>query len=346
MAGEEKTPEVSRDAVEAVSSGEVTSIEEPGSGEAFSVEGTDTPPVGEKDKAGYITLYPGTALDVCAARAVTVRNRTHVIALTGAAESGKTTLLTSIYQKYQQGAFGGFLFSGSDTLLGFEERSHDSRLCSGRANAVTPRTPLEVDYRFLHLCVRPDAPNVAGSTEILFTDVSGEMYHAMRDSASECKKHVVLKRADHFVLLLDMARFVIPKKRFHVISEGQQLLRSCLEVEMLDHSSQVDVLFSKWDYSVQIGGPDPQGCPCVADCVQKYEDQFKDEFARMRFCYVAARPDPALNTSLSDAHGVEELWASWVKDGRDHCRAAGTKLLGEMREIDRFRDGGICRKGR
>jgi hypothetical protein len=149
-------------------------------------------------------LPHGRDLNPAEAFCVSGRRPTKVIVLAGAVSSGKTTLVTSIYEKFQEGPFVNFSFAGSSTLPGFEERSHRGRMASEAEEPDTERTKLKTEQQFLHLAVRNNTTQAA--RDLLITDVSGEKFRLARDFAEECKKLVILKRADVFALLIDGGR--------------------------------------------------------------------------------------------------------------------------------------------
>ena len=124
-------------------------------------------------------------------------------------ESGKTTLLTSMYESFQDAPFGGYEFAGSATLPGFEQRCHEGRIESEGLGAHTLRTPAAVGASFLHLRLRTEDESREFS-DLLLSDISGELFDRAKDSTDECKALSFLRRADRLVLLLDGARLANP----------------------------------------------------------------------------------------------------------------------------------------
>src|SRR5438876_9938239 len=64
------------------------------------------------------------------------------VTIIGERDSGKTTLILAIYDRFLEGPFAGCLFTGSRTLIGFEKRSHLARAESGRSQPDTPHTSI------------------------------------------------------------------------------------------------------------------------------------------------------------------------------------------------------------
>lgn len=72
-----------------------------------------------------VDLPSGEDLDFDLANAIMAGAITRVIVLAGAVNSGKTTVLASIHEKFQEGDFAGYIFAGSDTNTSFLEAGID-----------------------------------------------------------------------------------------------------------------------------------------------------------------------------------------------------------------------------
>src|SRR3989304_7885544 len=157
-------------------------------------------------------FHDGLCLDLSSSNNVVADAPTQLIILAGASESGKTTLLASIYEKFSEGGLADFYFAGSRTLPGFEQRCHLARIASGRPVADTERTKANDRIELLHLRVAKKRMKTS-HTNLLFTDISGETFRIIKDSTDECKKYHILMRADHFVVLIDGAQLISLTKR-------------------------------------------------------------------------------------------------------------------------------------
>jgi hypothetical protein len=225
--------------------------------------------------------------------------------------------------------------------MGFEQRCHDARLASNRIEPEMERTKNKTEYRFLHLRVHDQGLDTPAQ-DVLFTDISGEIFREIRDSAHECSRHPIFRRADHFVAILDGAKLCDPLLRHQAVVDINMLLRRCFESNMLGASSLLDVIFTKWDMIKALIDNDPR----VGDQIGIIEsDYFQTPFAHrvasLQVAHIAARPQPSLRSGLERAHGVAPLFRSWVEIAplsrtllphRQH-------LPLPMREIDRFRSG-------
>ena len=253
-----------------------------------------------------VDLPSGSDLSPEMARAITAASLTRLVLLAGEAASGKTTLLSAIYEKFSEGEFADLLFAGSVTLVGWEKRCHLSRVASNADKADTERT-LGLEQRLLHLRVR-DKSLEAPAQDLLFTDLSGEVFRLIRDSTAECQHLGMLKRADHFVLLLDGEKLASSASRHEAHNNGMALLRSCVDAGMVASHSFVDVVFSKYDL---MEGAGRDTTSFLTHIVETTRSRFGGRLGRLRFHKVAARP--ALGT-VEPAFGVNGLLRAWVDD--------------------------------
>jgi len=129
----------------------------------------------KKEEEKPIQVYSGLALSEKECNLLMANSLSHFVLLGGLSNSGKTTTLTSLFNLFQNGPFGQFLFAGSRTMAGFERRSHESRTASGRTSEDTARTRFSEQHEFLHLKVQQQDQNKK-SVDLIFTDISGEFF--------------------------------------------------------------------------------------------------------------------------------------------------------------------------
>ena len=281
-----------------------------------------------------IELPDGTALDLDAAKVITQASVTRVILVAGPPDSGKTTLLTTLYECFQSGPFCDYLFVGSRTLPGFERRCHLARVASEKTKADTERTRPGQGYQLLHLRVRTKDLGKPPQ-DLLFSDLSGETFRLAKDSTEECKSLTLLRRADHFVLLLDANRLACVEDRAETASDGESLLRSCLDAQMLGRSSLIDVLFTKWDL-VQNRAEESAAEEYIASLKAKMKSRFASRVGRLRFFRVAVRP--VGGSKLPFAYGLSNIFPAWVED-TGTCARSRDQSLNEplcVGEFDRY----------
>lgn len=286
----------------------------------------------DAEAEGFIQLPSGDGFDPQSASIVTCAAPTQLIVLAGASDSGKTTLLASIYDMFQVAPFAGYLFAGSLTLPALERRCHLARIASMRSTPDTERTKGTEDT-LLHLRVRKEDCS-RPSQDVLFTDLGGERFRLAKDSTDECRRLELLLRADHFVLLVDGAKLASVEDRHEAQVSAAMLLRSCLDAEMLGPHAYVDVLFAKWD----LVAPE-LGRHGLEKFLEEVRSQFEERFARrvasLRFFQVAARPT---EPSLPFGHNLDQVVPSWIEDApcRRYFNAEFPSSSALLREIDRF----------
>jgi len=120
-----------------------------------------------------------------------------------------------------------------------------------------------------------------------------------------------LTDADFTDALIDGAKLVQPHHRFPAANDAALLLRSCLDADMLGRSSFVDVLFTKWDV-VARSADVPEIEQFIAAFTERTRQHCEPRLGRLRFFRLAARP--SAHSSLAFAHGLSELFASWMED--------------------------------
>lgn len=234
-----------------------------------------------------------------------------VIALAGDEDVGKTTLIATLFDRFQDGPCAGLRFAGSETLVGFELRCHDARTSSGRPSQETQRTSRKAPLHFLHLRLSRDGQKT-GSRErcnLLVSDLSGEWFKLAADKQDECRKMKHFSHADRVALCVDGEKLVDLKERQGCAAVATGLLSNLLATELLDQSSIVDVLITKWD-KVERDAKANMHKSFVSQVELKLKADFADRLASLRFFRVAARPDEG--SPLPLGYQLDELLAAWL----------------------------------
>jgi hypothetical protein len=253
-----------------------------------------------------INLPTGKELDELEAAKLQVARPVRLVVVAGPVGSGKTTLIASLYELFQWSRVSDYLFAGSNTLAGFEQRCYLSRIDSERIAPNTERT-LHSDVRYLHLQIWKENFK-RGPLDLLFTDITGESFESARDSTAECQHLEFLRLADHFLLLLDGEKLVHKEKRWKVAHEGMGLLRSCLDSKMLSGTSLVNVVFAKFDYLHAAWNEENDRF--LGKLMDEFQKEFDSRVGRLTFSRVAARPTES--SKLSFGHGLAELLEDWA----------------------------------
>lgn len=235
-----------------------------------------------------------------------LRKPAKFVTIVGEFDSGKTTLICALYDKFLKGGFAGYLFSGSHTLLGFEKRSHHSRVDSGRTAPDTLRTSLYDGLRYFHLSLLlGDASK--SRIELMLSDRAGEQYEKARGNSELVEELIEVKKADYVVLLLDGGRLADPFQRAGAMQAVRQTIRAFLDGGALMDDSRVQVVTTKFDLLTGV-----QKRESFEVQIEQFQaglmNDFSDRLGQLSFWEIAAR-DP--HGEFSAAHGMAELLMSW-----------------------------------
>jgi hypothetical protein len=194
--------------------------------------------------------------------------------------------------------------------MGFEERCFDSRAASGAEEPATLRTRPAEGLLFYHMKLRNE--NLETPTKhVLLADMSGEHYSGALDSGAEMRALTIIRRADHFVHLIDGAKLVSRDLSAQTQSNAMMLMRRCFEEEMIESDAKIDILLTKWDIALCLCGEHK-----AQEILMSQRDAFVRGFgsrvARLRVAAVAARPH--YKSPLPPAYGLGDLLRSWVDE--------------------------------
>lgn len=274
---------------------------------APSVQSENNP--SDQGAVAFVDLFQGTELSAVDAEAVTLRSNTHLIVFAGAAGSGKTTVIASIYERFCKGPFPGLLFAGSRTLLGFEQICHLNRLASGGSFPDTPRTIPADEAAYFHLALRENKVG-ALRRNVLLSAVSGELFRLAKNSREDCHRLTFLLRANTIVILVDGARLADPRTRTKAQTEASSLLESFLDAHMIGNHCQIEFVFSKLDRVLEAGSP---AIAFLERTQEKFLAQFESRLSNLVFRRIAARPDQLLSIWGVD-DGMADAFSSWIKE--------------------------------
>jgi hypothetical protein len=300
---------------------------------APAVGDSSTPtPTAPTSTSEIIDLPRGKELSESLAVALARSRPVRWVVVAGPVGAGKTTLVTSLYELFQWNRVPEYMFAGSETLPAFEERCYLARTASENAEPDTGRTIYDPIPTYLHLKIAALKPH-QHFTELLFTDVSGEMFEHARDSTAACKELTFLRRARHFLLLLDSKRSLVLDKRWAMVEEAKTLLQSCLDSEMLAHDCAVRILWSRFDYFVQAGDT-TEHREFRKDVVTEFQAAFGHRIKDFEFGEIAARPTKA--PKLGFGKGVVNLFEEWVTDNPEATEMDLLPKVGGARESEMF----------
>ena len=270
------------------------------------IEISDSEDLKEDDiRKGYLRLPSGRALSLKETYSVMASENTVLIFLIGPSECGKTTIETTLYQLFQRGKVSGFLFAGSKTIQGYEERSFYTRVNSKQEVATTPHTSRGLQEIFLHL--RLLGENKKQKINYLFADLSGEEIQAhLADVNSLTKNMPFIKRADSYTVILDGERLANKHKRNGVIEEASTMIRTILDAGLYSSSTKVQLVISKYD--IIEARNDANTKQYIEKNLQELRLLISRYINNVSLHKVAAMPNEG---SLEVGFGLDSLLSSW-----------------------------------
>lgn len=143
---------------------------------------------------------------------IKVSNRTSpiLIGIVGKAAAGKTSFLAMLYTLLLNGKeLTDFNFSGSKTIIGWDELHHRLKLKKGEV-PFPPPTPV-ASSRIYHLALRDSAENLK---DVLFSDASGEVFSlwAMnREDENAENARWIYSNSSAFMLFIDCQALIDEK---------------------------------------------------------------------------------------------------------------------------------------
>jgi hypothetical protein len=289
-----------------------------------------------------VGLPSGEALTERQAAELAREDLSKVIIIAGPFNSGKTTILTSLFEAFQEAPFGNYQFRGSRTLFGFERRCHLGRTESGNEDANTTHTSLREGIVFLHLALAAIEQGELQHSNLLLSDVSGELFRRLRDSSAVAKEFSALTRADHLCIVVDGEKISAREGRHVARNDSRSILRSVIESGHLASECVIDIAFTKWDIVVEaLGSPEGSEVRAFIDATRSALASIAANF-KVRFHEIAARP--SVNAKVPFAHGLPTLLRSWMDNSRNEDeRILVYAPAVKLREFNRFTDAVIAR---
>jgi hypothetical protein len=261
----------------------------------------------QADAQSALELFAGNEMSAAETEDITLRWPTQLIVLAGAEGSGKTTMLTAVYEHLGRGSFAGFDFAGSRSLLGFEKICHANRVVSGATRPTTERTIPSDEAAYYHLALRETAGD-RQRRQVLLSALSGELYRWARNSREECEKLIFLRRANAIVVLVDGEKLASFETRVNAYADAAGILDAFLDAEMVPPGCQVELVFSKLD---RIRAAGHSALTFLKQTQEKLDTKFRARVPQLVFREIAARPGPS-DEEEELSNGLASAFATWV----------------------------------
>lgn len=253
------------------------------------------------DETGALTARSHAMTDREASLLGAARRPT-VVLLAGTVSSGKTTLITSLYERFARGPIGATHFAGSLTLPGFEARARGLRPQVG-AKAPMPHTHRDA-VPWLHLRVLGVEPP---AMDLLFGDFDGEVFDRVVQGSDLPGSVPALRRADHLSVVLDGRALV---------SAVDRPLAKQRTIDLIDVVSNRDVAASPRALSIVLTKLDLLNA-AETEARQAARQVLKDVRSHLSERTEGAIPPVVETAAISEnanlplGHGVDELLDLW-----------------------------------
>lgn len=266
----------------------------------------------EVTQAGYLPLFSGRALSLQETYNIMASENTVLVVLVGPADCGKTTIETTLYQLFQRSKISNYVFAGSKTIQGYEERAFYTRIASKQDVATTPRTSRGLQELFLHLRLFDDSKKQ--KTNYLFADLSSEeLYAHMANVKSIAQSMPFLKCADFLTVILDGERLINKNQRNGVIEEAATIIRTIFDAGLYSRLTKVQLVISKYDI-IKLAN-DSNANQFIENNVKELRALVQNYVECVTFHEIAAMPK---NTSFDMGFGLEKLLLAWKYDPSYH----------------------------
>lgn len=257
---------------------------------------------------------------------------TRIIAIIGPSDAGKTSLIASLYDLFQEGSVAGTEFARSRSLHAFEHACHDARAASRRGVPHINRTP-RGEVRFYHLDLGGGAAGDA--LALALGDRAGEEYRGAADDTSIVAAFPEIRRADSLTLLVDGERLLDSGARHNLRHEVTMILQALIDGGGVKTGQRLALVLTKID-TVQAS---PEGERAEADFKALYENLarlFGTTFPNIETFRIAASPKTA---AVARGTGIPDLLTFWLGAAAapptlPSSRPAFARAFARLRPID------------
>jgi hypothetical protein len=269
-----------------------------------------------------LQFHLGEAMDEGGLRSLRARRDTQLVLLLGPEASGKSTLLTALYERVARGESPVCWFAGCETLLGFESRCHLGRAASGRQEPDTARTPHRSLDRYLHLRI---ATQDQRARDLVLVDLAGEHFDHLAKTADFGEYQACLEMAHHVVVVADGAALVSVAERHAALRSLQNVARILAECALLGEEHHVDLVVSKVDL-----------VRCASNEHRSWVERKAAELYEIlpgsgSLIETAARP-----ADSGQPVGLDPVLLSWLQPRRQRARASAVADSAKRRSFESF----------
>lgn len=261
---------------------------------------------GKEGVSASIALPRADSLNLADASRMLRRGTARVIAIVGARDAGKTSLIASLYDLLQENPICGIRFAQSQTLHAFELACHDARAASRRTEPHTYRTP-RGGVSFYHLNL--SGGEAGDSLTLLMGDRAGEEYQSVADNVSLAGMFPEVRRADSIAVLVDGRRLVDTVERHNLLSEVSMMLQGLNDGGAFLEGQRLALVLTKTDV-VRESSNASRADANFASLKGKVKRHFGEVFSTIEAFEIAAAPK---DDTVPRGTGIPALLKFWLE---------------------------------
>ena len=234
------------------------------------------------------------------------RGDARVIAIIGPGDSGKTSLIASLYELFQEGRVSDIGYARSRSLHAFERACHHARAVSRRNTPHIYRTPLGgVSFYHLDLSGGPAGVRLA----LVLGDRAGEDYLSVADDVSVARTLPEVMRADSITVLVDGERLLNSGDRHNLRSEIVMTLQGLVDGGALGNVGPLALVLTKMDL-IRESSMEARVDADFMALENNIRQNFGSVFSRIRVFETAASPK---TNKMGRGTGVPALLIFWLE---------------------------------
>lgn len=193
-----------------------------------------------------ISLPLGMALNNESLYRLASKKKIDFICIMGPIGSGKTTFQAMLYSMFLREVNDNLIFSGSESLAGFEELLDYIRIDSGSTEVDMPRTLKQKGEKYYHLELFCCSTNQ--KRNIILADIPGELYNMCKTNRDALDAEVpYLGMAKNIVIFVD-GKTLLDKAQCNVaIMNTRILMLTIKSSNQFQKGMNIDIIISKND---------------------------------------------------------------------------------------------------
>lgn len=277
-------------------------------------------------------LSSGQALNENELYQLTARTKTRIIYVLGPVGSGKTTFESMLYAFFLKNIDQNFLFAGSETLVGFEERLNNLRTKSGNSNAQMERTNKSELRCFLHLNLLD--LNLNCYHNIVFSDMSGETFENCNSNRSNMEQDLpYLDIAQNVVLFMDGETLLDKSERHGSVMKIKSFLKTFKSSKLYNKKTNIDIIISKNDIIYEKTRQERND---FIDHIEKQFDAFVEDF-NINFYRIEAINGTSIKDDEKSVKLID-LLKCWISNSSDEINDSDYSKKSKMihNDFNRF----------